>query len=274
MKWALIGVGKMGKAILDAWLRAGQPAENVFIKESTHEKDLLLEEAYGVSILNTMEDLKNCDAILFAVKPHDLQDALQDSLSYANSDALLISIAAGVSLDAMEHWVQQSVARIKSFPLARVMPNLPVKVGEGYSAFTCNKYVEAKHKLLIETLFSHTGQLLEMPESKFAAVTAIAGSGPAFVAIFLEALADAAVYSGLSREEAYQISAQTLLGTAKLVLDESLAPSTLKDQVCSPAGTSIYGIRAIEEGGLRASVYKAVEEALKRSASILHGHLK
>ncbi|NLW53935.1 MAG: pyrroline-5-carboxylate reductase [Clostridiaceae bacterium] len=268
MKWALIGVGHIGTAILEGWIKTGYRAEDVYISVSTREKEDSLQEKYGVSILQEASQLADCDLVLFAVKPQDLPQIAANYAPYILSTTLIVSVAAGIDLSSLRLMLGKTGPSSDEYPILRVLPNLPSKVGAGVSVMVANEHVSQEQLDQAKSIFLNLGLVMELPEENFAAVTALSGSGPAFVAVFIEALADAAVYAGLHSEAANTLAAQTLLGTAKLLLESKTPPAILKNQVCTAAGTSIYGIRALEKSGFRASVFDAVIAASERTEAL------
>lgn len=290
MKWALIGVGNIGTAILEGWIRAGHQAEDVFISENTRAEEDAVKEKYGVSILLDPSQLADCELILFAVKPQDLPRIMANLALYIAKTTLVVSIAAGIELSLLMEMLVTSKFSAESFhltsaeqakdhscskissaaehPILRALPNLPAKVGAGISVVVANKYVNQDQLKQAKSIFQNLGLVMELPEENFAAVTALSGSGPAFVAVFIEALADAAVYAGLHSEAANLLAIQTLLGTSKLLLESKTPPAILKNQVCTAAGTSIYGIRALEKSGFRAGIFDAVIAASERTQAL------
>ncbi len=268
MKWALIGVGHIGTAILEGWIRTGHQAKDVYISEHTRDKEDSLQEKYGVSILLEASQLADCELVLFAVKPQDLPQIAANFAPDIPSTTLIVSIAAGIDLASLSQMLAKSALSADEYPILRVLPNLPSKVGAGVSVMVANEHVSPDQLEQAKSIFQNLGLVMELPEENFAAVTALSGSGPAFVAVFIEALADAAVYAGLHSQAANILAAQTLLGTAKLLLESMTPPAILKNQVCTAAGTSIYGIRALEKSGFRASVVDAVIAASERTEAL------
>ncbi|NLC26175.1 MAG: pyrroline-5-carboxylate reductase [Fastidiosipila sp.] len=268
MKWALIGVGHIGTAILEGWIKTGHPAKDVYVSEISRDKEDSLQKQYGVSILLDASQLSECELVLFAVKPQDLPRIAANYSPYILSTTLVVSIAAGIDLASLRQMLVKATTSADEYPILRVLPNLPSKVGAGISVMVANKHVSQGQLEQATDIFQNLGLVMELPEENFAAVTALSGSGPAFVAVFIEALADAAVYAGLHSEDANLLATQTLLGTAKLLLESKTPPAILKNQVCTAAGTSIYGIRALEKSGFRASVFDAVIAASERTEAL------
>jgi len=203
---------------------------------------------------------RSCDVIFLAVKPLYIGEVLNEikSTVSGNSGKLVVSIAAGITLSTMENISRNT-------PIIRVMPNTPCMVGETAAAMSMGRYANDSHRDVVLTLMSAVGICFEVPERLIGAVTGVAGSGVAYVFMFIEALADGGVRSGLPRDVAQQLAAQTLLGGAKMVLETGEHPGLLKDKVASPGGTTIAAIHALENGGLRSTVMNAVYAAFQKS---------
>jgi pyrroline-5-carboxylate reductase len=197
--------------------------------------------------------------ILLAVKPSQVREVLTEISSQITARHLLVSIAAGVTLERLAAPLPAGTR------LVRVMPNTPALVMASASAYALGKSATIADGQLVQKLFSAVGLALEVKESWLDAVTGLSGSGPAYVALMIEAMSDAGVAEGLSRDIATRLVAQTLLGTAKMLLETGLHPGVLKDMVTSPGGTTIEGLHALEKGGLRAALINAVRAASEKS---------
>ncbi|PKL75613.1 MAG: pyrroline-5-carboxylate reductase [Candidatus Melainabacteria bacterium HGW-Melainabacteria-1] len=265
-KLGIIGAGKIGEALL-----AGAFAKNLFapsevilsVRSESHRLDL--EHRYEVAAtLDNRQVAANADIILLAVKPKALVDIINTIADCIPQGSLVISAVAGVSLDVLESRVPQFVGVI------RAMPNLAVSVGEGMTVFACGKNASLQQIKKAEDLFGSVGRVLQLDEQHMDAVTGLSGSGPAYIYIVIESLADGGVKMGLPREAAIQMAAQTVLGAARTVLVTGEHPAKLKDQVTTPAGVTIDGIMELEEGGLRVTLIKAVVKATERARQLLH----
>ena len=182
---------------------------------------------------------------------------------------MIISIAAGLSVEALQKMAEEGRdSQDLTTKIIRVMPNTPAMVGEGMSALCRNKYVTEEEFQFVMKIFSGIGSAEEVDESLMDAVTGVSGSGPAYVYLFIEALADGGVLAGLPRDKAVKFAAQTVLGSARMVLETGKHPGELKDAVCSPAGTTIEGVRALEAEGLRYAVMSAVAASAEKSKNM------
>jgi pyrroline-5-carboxylate reductase len=204
--------------------------------------------------------VREADVVFLAVKPQSLPGVLAE-LRPVPAEKLFVSIAAGVSLASL-------VEGLSSQRVIRVMPNTPCLVGHGASAFAAGAAVTAENRTCVERLLNTVGRCWEVAEPLLDAVTGLSGSGPAYVFQFIEALSDGGVLAGLPRQLATALAAQTVLGAAQMVLGSSDHPATLKDRVASPAGTTIAGLLALENGGLRGTVMQAVQAATNRSREL------
>ena len=231
MKLALIGGGMMAEAIIAGVLREEVlPAEAVFVSEHKAARAEELKETYGVQ-------------------------------ACCSAQSFLGSIVAGLPLPKLE-------ALLPGQPVARVMPNTPLAVGEGMSAYALGSRAGAAHEEVIRTILAAAGKVVCVKESLMDAVTGLSGSGPAFAFLVIDALADGGVAAGLSRKDARLLAAQTLLGSAKMALDTGRHPDELRDQVTSPAGTTIAGLRVLEQRAVRGAFLDAVLSAAEKSKSL------
>ncbi len=259
----IIGAGVMGRALLNAAVRAGVvSAAEVLVSDVN---PACLREAEGIGCAATddnREVVKRAQAILVAVKPQVIREVLGDLREQFQDGQLLISIAAGVSLATL-----RSAAGSRPH-LVRVMPNICCTVGAAASAWTAEPEVTEEQKRFVAELLTAAGEAVEVEERLLDAVTGLSGSGPAYVAVFIEALADGGVKVGLSRPQALRLAAQTVLGAARWILDKEASPATLKDLVSSPGGTTINGIAALEARAFRAAVIEAVVAAAERAREL------
>jgi len=262
-----LGAGNMGEALIKGLLAAKLvPAQAIFATDVRPERLKELDRQYGIQVSSDNAELvKRADIVILAVKPQ-IMDAVATEIAPAvTRGKLLISIAAGVATDKIR-------ARLpRDARLIRVMPNTPALVLEGATAIAKADGLEPGDLDVAREIFGAVGRVVVLGEEMIDAVTGLSGSGPAYVAVVIESLADGGVRMGLDRATAMTLATQTVLGAAKLLLETGLHPGALKDMVSSPGGTTIAGIAALEEGGLRTTFIKAVERATQRSRELGQG---
>jgi len=264
---AILGAGKMGGILLQAFLK-----QNLFAPEQIHatvghaERALALSTQWGVDVsTNNLEAVKQADLILLGVKPFQVPDLIAEIRPALTKAKTLVSFAASVKTRAIEEAAGLEIAVI------RAMPNTPSALGAGAAALCRGRFVSAKQMELAERIFETVGRTVTVDEKHMDAVTGLSGSGPAYIYIIIEALAEAGVKVGLSRDVATQLAAQTTFGAAKMVLETGYHPALLKDAVTTPAGCTIDGILELEEGGLRVTLIKAVKRATQRARELAAG---
>lgn len=262
-KLGFIGAGAMAEAIMKGIFKANlyRPAE-ILISDinKTRLEDLKLD----LGVKTTSQNLKvivECPIIILAVKPGLVSEVLLAVKESFIEGKLLISIAAGINTDFLEKIIGE-------ISVIRVMPNTPALVGAGMSALAAGQYVKKQQMDLANNIFAAVGETVIVEEKLINAVTGISGSGPAYVYQFIEALADGGVQMGLSRDIAYQLASQTMIGAGKMVLETGLHPGYLKDMVTSPGGTTIRAISVLEKAGIRGTLMEAVEAACLWSEKI------
>jgi pyrroline-5-carboxylate reductase len=262
-----IGGGNMGEALIKGLLGASLvPASAIHATDVRLERLKELDRLYGIQVSSSNADLvRHSDIVILAVKPQIMDSVLKEIAPAVTRKKLLISVAAGVST-AKIRTVLHKDAR-----LIRVMPNTPALVLEGVTAIAKADNIEPDDLDTAGEIFSAVGRVVVLDETLMDAVTGLSGSGPAYVAVVIESLADGGVRMGLDRITAMTLATQTVLGAAKLLLETGLHPGALKDMVSSPGGTSIAGIAALEEGGIRTTFIKAVEKATERSRELGQG---
>jgi len=263
-----IGSGNMGFALMSAASRI-IPAADIFITDADIEKAKNAAASFGASILNSnIEAVTKGDFVFLAVKPQVLPQVLAEIAPAAreriNAGSLpvIVSMAAGWSIKKI-----QAAVSVK-LPTVRIMPNTPSLAGKGMIALAASAEVPAEKVLELKKILECAGVVDQLDEHCMDAVTGLSGSGPAFVYMFIEALADGGVRAGLPRDKALCYAAQTVLGSAAMVMETGKHPGELKDMVTSPGGTTIAGIAALEDGAFRSTVMKAVEAAWKRSIEL------
>jgi len=260
---AFLGGGVMATAIIRSLLESALLSpESITVGEVNEARRQAL-YALGVRAFPTSAEAgRGADVLVLAVKPHIVPTVLQEVGEHLSPTQLVISIAAGVTVGQMELLLPAGV------PVVRVMPNTPIQVGAGASAFCRGSHVTDAHAALVRQLFEAGGRCVEVTEAQMDAVTGLSGSGPAYVCVVIEALADGGVRAGLPRDVALTLAAQTVLGTATLVLQTGDHPAVWKDRVATPAGTTIAGLAALEAAGVRSGLIQAVEAAANRAAEL------
>ncbi|NDJ19485.1 pyrroline-5-carboxylate reductase [Myxacorys almedinensis A] len=259
----MIGGGMMGEALL-ARLVAQQvytPLE-IRVSEPSAARREALAQAYKIGVTADNRDAAIAsDVVVLAIKPQVFQQVAPEISSHLVPSALVISILAGIPLSQLE-------AAFPGQPVVRSMPNTPAAVGAGISAIAAGQQVEPPHLDLATRILQTVGEVVEVPESAMDAVTGLSGSGPGYVAVMIEALADGGVAAGLPRAIAMKLALQTVRGTAQLLQESGLHPGELKDRVTSPGGTTIAGIAHLERSGFRSAVIEAVRVASVRSQEL------
>ncbi len=263
-KIALLGTGNMAEALVKGLLRAGTAkADEILCTEPRAERREEIAARYGVTVLaGNVEATEQADVVVLSVKPQTMEQLLDEIAPAVDHRKLVISIAAGVSIAAIARKLGAGVR------IVRTMPNTPALVGAGATALARGAHATDADLEQARALFQAVGTTVIVEEQHLDAVTGLSGSGPAFLFLAIEALADGGVKVGLARPVAMALAAQTVLGSAKLVIETGEHPGRLKDQVTSPGGTAIAGVHALELGGLRAALIGAVEAATKRSKEL------
>jgi len=267
-KIGFIGGGNMAEAMIKGLLSASFiESKNVFVSEPSEAKRDTLHAEYKIKVgADNRELVKKCDIIILAVKPQIVQKVLRDIASLVGRDKLVISIAAGVPIAIMDDVLRGG--KNKKFSIVRTMPNTPALVQEGVTAIASGKHVNKTDVKIAHRIFEAVGRTVDVEEDQLDAVTGLSGSGPAYIFMLIEALSDAGVKMGLSREVSTTLTIQTVLGSAKLARESGKHPGELKDMVTSPGGTTISGLHALEEGSLRTTLMNAVEDATLRSREL------
>ncbi len=262
-----IGAGNMAEAMIRGIIQNKVlPPEQIMVSDISTERKEHLSKTFGIQTAKDNQFLVNQSSVLFlAVKPQAVPSVLKDIGETMGPEKLLISIAAGVPIRTL------SAGMPKVPRIVRTMPNTPVTVMEGAMGIASDSPAHGEDLETVETLFRPIGRTVRIEEKLLDAVTGLSGSGPAYVFMVLEALADGGVNMGLPRDVAETLAAQTLLGSAKLFLETRLNPGALKCMVTSPGGTTIAGIHELEKGGMRAALMNAVEAATKRSVQLGKG---
>jgi len=259
MTVAILGVGAMGGAMLAGLLGAGWPADDLRIGEARAERRRELTDQYGVAASGAIQAARGAEVVVLVVKPQDIPGLLDDIAPVLAPGALIVSLAAGVGLATIEAHLPSG------WPVVRVMPNTPALVGAAMSVIAPGSAASADDIALATKLMAGVGQVLVMPEKQLDAVTAVSGSGPAYVMYVAEAMIDAGVLLGLARPVATELVQQTLFGSAKLLAESGQHPTVLKETVTSPGGTTAAALRTFEDRGVKAGFIAAMEAAYRRS---------
>ncbi len=267
-----IGGGNMAEGILKGILDAGIiDKEEVIVSELITERREYIRKRYGVTVLNdSIYGAEISDIIILAVKPQHISKVLEDIAPEINENKMLISIAAGIYTKSILLGLREA-GGFKDYRIVRVMPNLPITVGEGMAEISKGDFALSEDVEIAKEIFGSCGKAIEVEEEKMHAVTAVAGSGPGYMLLVIEALADAGVRQGIPFDKAVMLATQTMLGTAKMVLETGEHPAKLKAMVSSPGGTTIEGLYELENRGVRAAFISAVEKTAKKSEELGKG---
>ncbi len=259
----IVGGGQMGRALTGGMLAQGviSAGELCVVEPSSDGRAWWSEHQKDVAVVNSLDQaIESADAVLLAVKPAVISQVAQQKADFW-SGKLVVSIAAGINLTKLAGWIGHK-------RLIRVMPNTPSLVGEGASAFCCAAEATADDEGWIQTVLQSVGMAVRVDETQMDAVTGLSGSGPAYVCLVIEALADGGVLAGLPRALAQKLATQTVLGTAAMVAQTGRHPGELKDAVASPGGTTIAALRVLEQNGIRGAFIDAVAAAADRSREL------
>ncbi len=264
-KLCFLGCGNMGEALVSGLVQSGSARpENIICTDIREERLQELSARYGVRTTpRNVEAVQQSQVVIYAVKPQLMAEVLKETAGELDMSKLIISIAAGVPLRAIESLLQ------KELRLIRVMPNIAASVKESATAISAGKHAKKEDIALAMAIFNSVGKAVFLRENYLMdAITGLSGSGPAYLFIIVDALADAGVKMGLSRKDAQFLAAQTVMGAAKMLMETGEHPGQLKDRVTSPGGTAIAGIHTLEKGGLRTTLINAVVAATQRSKEL------
>ena len=259
---AILGAGVMGETVLSGLLRAGWSPDDIVASHRRAERAAQLEHAYGIRMRSNAEAAAEADTVILVVKPQDMRDLLSEISGAVAPDVLIVSLAAGVDTAQIESQLPDGTAVI------RVMPNTPAQVDEGMSAISGGSHSDADDLAHVTEILSATGRVVTVPERYQDAVTAISGSGPAYLFYVVEAMIEAGVHLGLPRNTATELVVQTMLGSAKLLRETGQHPTVLREQVTSPGGTTAAAVRQLEDRAVRAAFMTAMEAARDRSREL------
>jgi len=263
MKISFIGAGNMAGAIINGLINSGFPVSDITVSDSDHSKLTELKKSGVVAVYSNSEAAQVSDIIVLSVKPSVVSSVLEElSTSGAATGKILVSIAAGISSSFLKETIGQDTK------VVRTMPNTPAMVGEGMTVICTPENLTETELDAVKSIFQAVGRVEVLDEKYIDAVTAISGSGPAYVCMFIEAMADGGVLCGLPRAQALQLATQTIMGTAKMIIESGINPAVLKDMVCSPGGTTIEAVHELEQGGMRASLISAVKRCANKSATL------
>ena len=261
----ILGAGVMGETLLSGLVRAGRPVAELLVGEKRPERARELEEKYAVSVVSNLDATKRADTLALVVKPQDMESLLEEIGGEVRPGQLVVSLAAGITTDFLEARLPAGTA------VVRVMPNTPALVDEGMAAIAAGSHCDEEHLAVAEALLSATGHVVRVPEKQQDAVTAISGSGPAYIFFVVESMIEAGVHLGLPRATATDLVVQTVVGSAKMLRETGTHPVVLREQVTSPAGTTAAALRELEIHKVRAAFLAAMEAARDRSRALAAG---
>ena len=262
---ALLGAGVMGEALMSGLLRSGRSADDLRVSDRSPERLAQLEERYGVKGVSASEAVAEADTVVLAVKPQDMIALLDEIRPHLRPQALVVSIAAGITTTFLEQHLPDGTA------VARVMPNTPALVDQGMSAVSPGGHCSPEQVEIASQLMRGCGKVLAVPEKQQDAITAISGSGPAYIFYVVEAMIEAGVLLGLPRATATELTVQTLYGAATMLKETGEHPTVLRERVSSPGGTTVSALRELEDHKVRAAFLRAMEAAAIRSAELSSG---
>ena len=259
---AIFGAGVMGETLLSGLLRAGRPADELIITERREDRAAELTEKYGVRVLGNAAAADAADTLVLVVKPQDMSGLLAEIHDHVGGGTLVVSLAAGITTSYLESRLPEGQA------VVRVMPNTPALVDQGMAAVSAGAHCDPEHLREAEALLAATGKVVEVPEKLQDAVTAISGSGPAYIFYVVEAMIEAGVVLGMPRATATELVVQTLYGAATMIKETGQHPTVLREQVTSPGGTTAAALRELDDHKVRAAFITAMEAAANRSREL------
>jgi pyrroline-5-carboxylate reductase len=263
---AVLGAGKIGEALLSGLVHSGRKAEDLIFTERHPQRCVELTEKYGFEAVDVPGAAKRADVLVIAVKPQDIEPMLDELASTIRPGTLVVSLCAGLPTALFERRLPDGI------PVVRVMPNTPMLVGEAMSAISPGSHATEDHLALVEDILTAVGKVIRVPESQQDGVTALSGSGPAYFYYLVEAMIDAGILLGLPRAVSEQLIVQTAVGSAKMLAEAGQHPVILRENVTSPAGTTIMAIRELERHSVRAALLAAIEAARDRSVELGEQH--
>ncbi|MPZ62181.1 MAG: pyrroline-5-carboxylate reductase [Propionibacteriales bacterium] len=266
MTTAILGAGVMGETVASGLLRAGRDPADLLLTERRPERVEELREKYAVDVVTNVEAAERAETLVLAVKPQDMKDLLIEIAPKTRRGQLVVSLAAGITTSLVESELPDGVA------VVRVMPNTPALVDEGMAAIAAGSHCDEKHLAEAEDLLRATGRVMRVPEKQLDAVTAISGSGPAYLFFVVESMIEAGVHLGLPRATATELVVQTVVGSAKLLRETGEHPTVLRERVTSPGGTTAAAMHELEDHKVRAAFMTALAAACERSRELAAGN--
>ena len=263
---AILGAGVMGGTLLSGLIRSGRSTDDLVVTERRPERVAELEARYGVRVLGNAEAAGLADTVVLVVKPQDMSGLLEEIAPALRPGALVVSLAAGITTATIE------AALPPGTPVVRVMPNTPALVDQGMAAVSPGEHCDDAHLAEAEELLRACGKVIRLPEKHLDAVTAISGSGPAYIFYVVEAMIEAGVLLGLPRDTSTELVVQTLYGAATMLKETGTHPTVLREQVSSPAGTTMAALRQLDDHKVRAAFLTAMEAARDRSRELASGN--
>ena len=256
-----LGGGALAESVIRGISNTLTAPKNIFVSEQSANRREYLEKNHGVNVSNTVDFADKISALIIAVKPKDAASALAELQSKLTPEVLVMSVVAGLKLKILED-------SLPNQRIVRIMPNVNVAVAEGMIALAAGSFATTADLDAAKNFWNAVGRTVQVDEKLMDAVTGLSGSGPAFAFLAIDALADGGVAAGLPRDISIQLAAQTLLGSAKMVLESGVHPDVLRDRVTSPAGTTIEGVRVLERNGFRSALIEAVIAATEKSKNL------
>jgi pyrroline-5-carboxylate reductase len=263
---AILGVGVMGSTLLAGLLRSGRDAADLIITGRNVERAKELAGTYGVRLMSNVDAAVGADTLVLVVKPQDMGGLLAEISAHVRPGTLVVSLAAGITTAFLEERLPEGTA------VVRVMPNTPALVDEGMAAISPGRHCDEGHLSEAEELLRSCGKVLRIPEKHLDAVTAISGSGPAYIFYVVEAMIEAGVLLGMPRATSTELVVQTLYGAATMLKETGQHPTVLREQVSSPGGTTMAALRQLDDHKVRAAFVTAMEAAAKRSKELASGN--
>jgi pyrroline-5-carboxylate reductase len=247
-----VGAGAMGGSLLRGLLASGAPAESVLVVEPQQQRARELEQTHGIAVVGLGEGVRRAELVVVAVKPHDVAATLREASGYLRPGTVVVSVAAGLTTGTLEQHLPEGT------PVVRAMPNTPAQVGAGVTAVSLGRHASEQHGAAAGDVLAAVGRVVRVPEAQMDAVTAVSGSGPAYVFLVAEAMIEAGVHAGLPRDLATDLVVGTLVGSAAMLDQTGEHPAILRERVTSPGGTTAAALARLEQHGLRAAFVEAV----------------